>query len=244
MAHPRFYCPYPLAAFRLIELPPELAHHAIRVLRLKAGTSIVLFDGLGGQYPATLAIEGKKGLAQTGAHQDTETELAGDITLVQGIPASDKMDWIIEKAVELGVTKLVPIAAQRSVLQLAGERLGKRRRHWDRIAQSASEQCGRNRLMAIDAPASLHDYLKQTDLQASHALFCHPEAPRPLHQALPAGAARIHLFVGPEGGWSDEEQALVERYKLTPVKFGRRILRTETAGLALIAAVSALQGWH
>lgn len=244
MATPRFYSPTPLTPHHTIELAPELAHHAIRVLRLKAGTDIVLFDGQGGQYPATLIIDGKKGLAQTGAQASIDVELAGDITLVQGIPSGDKMDWIIEKAVELGAKRLIPIAAQRSVLQLSGERLNKRQRHWERIALSASEQCGRNRIMQIDAPLSLQAYLAQIDLTAQQALFCHPEAEQTLAQALTPGLTRITLLVGPEGGWSTQEQEMVKRCGIAPVKFGERILRTETAGLALIAATSALQGWY
>src|SRR3546814_10850077 len=97
MTSPRFYCPTPIAANQTITLPAELAHHAIRVLRLKSGTAIILFDGLGGQYPATLVIDGKTGRAEIGARQDVEAELTGRLTLVQGIAAGDKMDWIIEK---------------------------------------------------------------------------------------------------------------------------------------------------
>lgn len=244
MATPRFYCSSPLEPHQTIELPPELAHHAIRVLRLKAGTAIVLFDGLGGQYPATLLIQGKKGLASTGAHEATEVELVGDITLIQGIPSGDKMDWIIEKAVELGATRIIPIAAQRSVLQLSGERLSKRQRHWERIALSASEQCGRNRIMAVEPVMTLSQLFTQWDLTQQKVIFCHPEAQQNLAQSLEPEDAKIALLVGPEGGWSVDEQALVQRQGFNPVKFGERVLRTETAGLALIAAACALQGWN
>ncbi len=245
MATPRFFCPAALAANTTIELPSELAHHAIRVLRLKPDTDIILFNGQGGQYPARLLIEGRNGLAAIGAHDPVEAELDGDITLVQGIPAGDKMDWVIEKAVELGARRLAPIAAQRSVLQLTGERLRKRMQHWRRIAQAASEQSGRNRIMEIDDPLPLPDYLAQDARQQSAAatLFCHPGSPDTLAQALAPGQDSLALLVGPEGGWSKEEQAAVERHGLTPVSFGKRVLRTETAGLALIAAVSALRGW-
>ncbi len=244
MATPRFYCSSPLAAHQTLELPPELAHHAIRVLRLKTGTAIVLFDGLGGQYPATLLIEGKKGLASVGEHQSVEVELPGEITLIQGIPSGDKMDWIIEKAVELGAARIIPIAAQRSVLQLSGERLSKRQCHWERIALSASEQCGRNRIMAVDPVLSLPQFFSQFDLAQQKTLFCHPEAQQNMTQALALNDKKISLLVGPEGGWSVEEQALVTRQGITPVKFGERVLRTETAGLALIAATSALLHWN
>ena len=244
MAIPRFFCPAALASNTTIKLPPDLAHHAIRVLRLRPDSDIVLFNGLGGEYPAKLGIEGKNGYATLGEHDPAEAELDGDITLVQGIPAGDKMDWIIEKAVELGARRLVPITAQRSVLQLSGERLHKRMQHWSRIAQSASEQCGRNRIMEIDEPVALRDYLARRAGDGGNILFCHPASPHTLTQALEAGQDQLTLLVGPEGGWSGDEQTLVEHHGLTAVSFGKRVLRTETAGLALIAAISALRSWN
>jgi 16S rRNA (uracil1498-N3)-methyltransferase len=227
-----------------MELPPELTHHAIRVLRLKAGSAITLFDGLGGQYGAILRIDGKAGLAEVGPHDNIDVELAGEIILVQGIAAGDKMDWIIEKSVELGASRLVPIAARRSVPQLKGTRLEKRQRHWLRVAQAASEQCGRNRLMRIDAPCSLGEYLQaHRDTPRTQILCCHPAAAAPLHTVLDHNATRISLLVGPEGGWSEAELATADRVGITPVQFGLRVLRTETAGLAMAAAATALLAW-
>lgn len=243
MSIPRFFCPFALAPGQTFELPDELAHYALRVLRLKPGSELVLFDGRGGQYPARLEVEGKKALATLGDHQDVEAELPGAITLVQGLPAGDKMDWIIEKAVELGAARVVPIAAQRSVLQLRGERLSRRRQHWARVAQSASEQCGRNRIMAVEAPQSLADYLAGAGLAGQALLLCHPEADQSLDAALAGDERAVCLLVGPEGGWSEPELDAAFRHAATPVRFGRRVLRTETAGLALIAAVTALKGW-
>ncbi|CFN95225.1 16S ribosomal RNA methyltransferase RsmE [Bordetella pertussis] len=161
MSLPRFYCDARLAPGECVALPEALAHHAVRVLRLRAGAALVLFDGAGGEYPATLEIEGKAAWAQLGAHVPREAELPGRITLVQGLPAGDKMDWVVEKAVELGAWRVSPIAAQRSVLQLNGARAEKRLAHWQRIAQAAAEQCGRNRLMAVDAPQALAAWLAQ-----------------------------------------------------------------------------------
>jgi len=246
MATPRFYCPDGLAANRTIELPQALAHHALRVLRLRDGAAIVLFDGRGGEYPATLRAEdkGKSASALLGAHDAREAELAGEITLLQGIAAGDKMDWIIEKTVELGVHRLVPVAARRSVPQLSGTRLEKRQQHWERVAQSASEQCGRNRIMEIAAPAGLADCLRGLDSQAGLALFCHPEAPQSLAQALRPGMQRLALLIGPEGGWSEDELELARGQGLQAVRHGARVLRTETAGMALVAAASALLGWN
>lgn len=244
MATPRFYCATPLSPDTTLELPQALAHHAVRVLRLKPESEIILFDGRGGQYTATLLVEGKKAYARLGVHDPIEAELAGRITLVQGLPSGDKMDWVVEKAVELGAVCVQPLAAQRSVLQLSGERLRKRLDHWRRIAQAASEQCGRNRIMEVADPQSLQQYLAASTAQAGSILFCHPGSSRTLAQAAQAAGSALTLLVGPEGGWSDEELALVEKHGLTPVNFGARVLRTETAGLALIAAVSALRGWH
>lgn len=242
MAAPRFYHPIALQADTRIALPETLAHHAIRVLRLKDGQEIVLFDGQGAQYPATLHIEGKKGFASLGAAQKPARELAGRITVLQGIASSDKMDWIIEKAVELGVSRFVPIRAQRSVLQLNAERQVKRLAHWQRVIESASEQCGRNRLMELAAPVTLAEHFAQG--QAGLHLFCDPDAPQQLSQAIGQQDQAITILIGPEGGWSPEEQKVALGSQAQAIRFGHRVLRTETAALALTAAISALQGWE
>jgi len=244
MSLPRFFCDTPLSAGARLPLPDALAHHAVRVLRLRAGAAIALFDGSGGEYPATLEIDGKAAWAQLGALNPREAELGGRITLVQGLPSGDKMDWVVEKAVELGACRVSPIAAQRSVLQLGGARLDKRVAHWARIAQAASEQCGRNRLMPVDAPVELREWLARP--AAGLRLLCHPEAAPSLADALAAqpGLRDLSLLVGPEGGWSDEELALAARYGVQAVRYGPRVLRTETAGLALVAAATALLGWE
>jgi len=243
MPLPRFYCELPLAAGATLALPAPLAHHAVRVLRLRDGEAIVLFDGRGGEYPAMLRIEGRQAWAQLQARVPREAELAGTITLVQGLPSGDKMDWVVEKAVELGAARLVPVSAQRSVLQLAGERAEKRLAHWRRIAQSAAEQCGRNRLMQVDAPRPLAEWLDEAP--QGPALLCHPEAADTLAEVLarPPAPAALNLLVGPEGGWTPDELQAAQRAGAQPVRFGPRVLRTETAGLALIAAASALLGW-
>lgn len=249
MPAPRFYCDVPLAAGARIALPDALGHHAVRVLRLRAGEAITLFNGLGGEFPAVLEIDGKAGYAQLGEFNPREAELGGRITLAQGLPSGDKMDWVVEKAVELGAARVCPIAAQRSVLQLSGARLEKRVAHWQRIAQSAAEQCGRNRLMAVDAPQALADWLAQP--ADGLRLLCHPEADQDLAGLLQggseasgaSGAQALTLLVGPEGGWSDKELDAARQAGVQAVRFGPRVLRTETAGLALISAISALQGW-
>ena len=246
MAHPRFYCPEPLSPNQTISVPESLAHH-VRVLRLAAGCSVTLFDGHGGEIEGTLDFIGKNPTVALGEHRSHETELGGHITLVQGLPSGDKMDWVIEKAVELGVARIIPVAAQRSVLQLSGPRLEKRLLHWQRLIQAASEQCGRNRLLAIEAPVSLEQALSATS-QADR-LLCDPVGNMSLKDALlrPEGSAQsaktVSLLVGPEGGWSQQELATASRMGAHSVQFGPRVLRTETAGLALVSAATALLGW-
>jgi 16S rRNA (uracil1498-N3)-methyltransferase len=217
------------------------------VLRLPAGSQIVLFDGSGGQYSAVLDFDGKIAVAALSDHQPIEAELAGQITLLQGLPSGDKMDWVIEKAVELGVTRIIPIAAQRSVLQLSGLRLEKRMLHWSKIIESASEQCGRNRLLQIEPPTHLEKALAVH--QTANRLLCDPEGAEPFHSWLTRSQANlsvtrsITLIVGPEGGWSQSELDCARRLGVQSVKFGIRILRTETAALAMVAAATAVMGW-
>ncbi|MFA5598358.1 MAG: 16S rRNA (uracil(1498)-N(3))-methyltransferase [Pusillimonas sp.] len=244
MSSPRFYCPSPLSANQTLPLPDALTHHAVRVLRLKNNTPIVLFDGSGGQYDAILDIDGKQACAHLGDKNPVERELPGTITLVQGLASGDKMDWIIEKAVELGVHRIVPIAARRSVLQLSGPRLEKRLQHWEKIVKSASEQCGRNRLAQINTPVSLAEFLNQ-GTPDTKALLCHPEANLSLAQAISGTTCQnLTILIGPEGGWSDDELAIAEKKGATRITFGSRVLRTETAGVAMVAAISALKGWN
>lgn len=247
MSIPRFFVPGPLQTGARVALPDTVAHHALRVLRLAPGAAIILFDGQGGSWHATLEAQGKQGYAQLGAFDAAEAELPGRITLVQGIAAGDKMDWIVEKATELGVFAIAPIAAQRSVLRLSGERQEKRLLHWRRIAQAACEQCGRNRLPLIHPPLTLAQWLAQVGDSDMPALLCHPEATDTLAGALPAPSrpgVELALLIGPEGGWSPEELREAGRHAVRQVRFGNRVLRTETAGPALLAAAGALLGWQ
>ena len=246
MADPRFYCSEPVFAGQEIVLPTPLAHH-IRVRRLEAGDTVVLFDGRGGEIAGTLSFEGKKTLVLLGQHSPREAELSGQITLIQALPSGDKMDWIIEKAVELGVHRVIPVAAQRSVLKLSGARLEKRLEHWHGVIASASEQCGRNRLMLLSAPQSLEQAIGTT--APGHRLLCDPEADHTLAEYVAASQHEqkqinaLSLLIGPEGGWNPEETTAASRQGVTNIKFGLRVLRTETAGLALAAATTALLGW-
>lgn len=242
MSYARFFCSLPLAPHTRVELPTELSHHAIRVLRLKDQSPIILFDGSGAQYPAILEIDGKRSFAQLGAAQTVCRELKGKITLAQGLASSDKMDWVIEKAVELGLHEVVPIRARKSVLQLNPERQAKRLTHWQGIIQAASEQCGRNRLMQLAQPCTLEAYLRTPP--KGLLLFCDPGATLQLKDLLTPQHEDIILLVGPEGGWTEDEQQTALKAGAQAICFGHRVLRTETAGLALSAAISALQAWE
>ncbi|HEX7386884.1 MAG TPA: 16S rRNA (uracil(1498)-N(3))-methyltransferase [Castellaniella sp.] len=240
MPAPRFFCPTPLQARQQIALPATTAHHALRALRLVDGDVVTLFNGEGGEYPATLKISGREVLATLGDFENIDSELKGKIRLVQGIASGDKMDWVVEKAVELGVSDLYPIAAERSVLKLIGTRLEKRLQHWRAIVTAASEQSGRNRLLQVHEPASLSRCLGTL---TGLTLVCHPEGKQTFATALARADRELNLVVGPEGGWSPGELDHARGHGLEGIQFGPRILRTETAGIALVAAATAVLGW-
>lgn len=246
MTAPRFYCPVTPEVGDTIALPDVVAHHAVRVLRLKNQAQIILFNGFKGQYTATLEQQGKTVYAHIHAFADINKEIPGHLTLAQGLVSAEKMDWIIEKAVETGVSTLIPIQAHRSIVSLNAERLNKKMRHWEKVIQSASAQCGRNRLMQLETPTSLGAFLQQQNSPgpADALLFCHPEASQPLATTLNPHIETVTALVGPEGGWSDEELHTAEQAGAQPVRFGTRVLRTETAGLVMVSAICALQHWE
>ncbi|KQQ91646.1 16S rRNA (uracil(1498)-N(3))-methyltransferase [Massilia sp. Leaf139] len=236
---PRFYCPQPLAAGAIVDLPEAVAHH-LHVVRMQPGDALTLFDGRGGQYKARLLDSGKKrASAQVGEHEAREAELPYAITLAQGLPEGSKMDWIIEKAVEMGVAAVQPLAARRSVVRLSGERLDKRHAHWQGVIVAASEQCGRNRLAQLAPLAEFERYLAKGDT-APRLLFS-PRATQSLADwARAAGPQALTLLIGPEGGFSaEEEQAAIDAGALA-LSLGPRVLRTETAGIAAVAALNAV----
>ncbi|CAG9176351.1 Ribosomal RNA small subunit methyltransferase E [Cupriavidus laharis] len=234
-----------LAAGTDLELPEAVLRHA-HVLRLAPGDAITLFDGRGGSHDATLLELGKRhALARVGEHDTTETEPPFRITLAQGLAGGDKMDWLIEKAVELGVAAIQPLQAARSVVRLSGERAQKRQAHWQALVEAACEQCGRNRLPAVAPVANLDTWLRAKGEGAR--LLVSPRA----DQSLPAYAAAhreallagsVTLLIGPEGGLAPEEEDAALHAGFTAVSLGPRILRTETAGLACLATLNALLG--
>lgn len=236
----RFFTPEPLPQGDCFELPEALAHHAVRVLRLSAGERIVLFDGLGGEVEAVLEGQGKCWSARLGERRTLERESPLELVLVQALASADKMDWVVQKAVELGVSGVVPVRASRSVLKLSGERADKRVAHWREVAVSACEQSGRNRVPQVADITDLRDYLARTR-NGPQRLILDPVGGRRLTElGRPAGAC--HILIGPEGGWSDDELAACGAAGCAGVTLGPRVFRTETAGLAALAAMQALWG--
>ncbi len=233
--------PEGLAPGATIELPTEAAHHAVRVLRLGEGDPITVIDGRGGEWFARLVRSGPSVRAALESFDASDRSPPLSITLVQALPAADKMDWIVQKATELGVASIRPVAAKRSVVKLSGERMERRCKHWQQIAVSACEQCGMNRVPAV---ASLLDLPQYLGLEAPHndmRLFLAPGAERPLRETKKPGGA-VTLLIGPEGGFEEGEARAITAAGFTPVSLGPRVLRTETAGIAAISAMLALWG--
>ena len=243
---PRFHCPpephNALAPGARISLPETAAHHAVRVLRMQDGDPLILFDGKGGEWQATLKVDaGRTAHATLNAFSERDCESPLDITLVQGLPSGDKMDWVVEKCVELGVTAIQPVAAKRSVIKLNAERMVKRIAHWNAVAGAACEQCGRNRVPVVAPVLDLPQYLAVAKGQNALRLILAPAAGNPL-KTLPRPALPIIAMVGPEGGWAEGEMLAAQAAGFQAVQLGPRVLRTETAGAAVMAALQAVWG--
>lgn len=240
MAIPRFYSPEKLTAGALLALDEQAARHAARVLRLREGDTVALFDGTGGEYPANIAAIGKHSVTvQLGAHLARECETPLDVTLAQAISAGEKMDFTLQKATELGIARIQPLASERSVVRLSGERADKRVSHWQSVVISACEQCGRNRIPPVVPIRPYTDWLGGG--LSGLCLMLSPEAELNLSD-LPRPDRPVTLLIGPEGGFSAAEAAAAQHTGFTPVRLGARVLRTETAALAALAAMQALWG--
>jgi 16S rRNA (uracil1498-N3)-methyltransferase len=239
---PRFYCPPPLIPGSIVDLPETVAHH-LHVVRQQPGDELVLFDGGGGQVRARLLEIGKRrASAEVLAHDAVDVELPFHVTLAQGLPEGSKMDWIVEKAVELGVGAIQPLAAQRSVVRLAGERADKRLAHWQGVVVSASEQCGRNRLAAVAPLADFARWLGTPPAPGTTRILLSPRADASLAQWTRTQAPHaVCVLVGPEGGFSEQEEDAALAAGALALSMGPRVLRTETAGLAALAILAA--GW-
>ncbi|RQO81445.1 16S rRNA (uracil(1498)-N(3))-methyltransferase [Acidovorax sp. FJL06] len=248
---PRFHCPAPLSTGAELDLPPGAARH-VQVLRLQPGDALMLFNGEGGEFDATVLKMGRSDVrVQVGAHHAQEREAPRAVHLLAGITANERMDWLVEKATELGVASITPLVAERSVLKLKGERADKKIAHWQAVAVAACEQCGRNRVPRVHDAIDLAAWVRTqaapaapTAKPAQRLLLSLRPGTAPLHQAAaaaPGGVPQPVLFLsGPEGGLSSAEEDLALQHGFAPVTLGPRVLRAETAPLAALAALTLL----
>ena len=253
MVLPRFFSPERISVGQVIELSAVAAHHASRVLRLRQSDELILFNGNGGEYRATIELINKSGVAVVvEKYLDIERESRLDITLAQTVCASEKMDWIVQKGVELGVRRIQPLVTKRGVVKLSDERAEKRIKHWQQVIIAACEQCGRNRVPPMMPLISISRWLgnqvgerknSSGDYPFGSCFMLSPAAKKGLRD-FPASlaAAPLTLLVGPEGGFAAEEETAAEAAGFVPLRLGERILRTETAALAAVAAMQALWG--
>ena len=226
-----------LAPGATLELPEAVAHHALRVLRLRDGAPVTLFDGSGGEWRATVAATGRgSASAHVEAHDPVERESPLAVTLVLATLATDAMDYAVRKAVELGAAAIVPVVAARSQGASRGER---RVEHWRRIAVAACEQCGRNRIPPVDAPVPLAAWLDRRERQSAGVVLA-PGAGATLRAFAPSST--LDLLVGPEGGFAATELAAAKLAGLHAVALGPRVLKAETASVAALSALLALHG--
>lgn len=240
----RMYFPGELQAGRVCTLAPSQAHHALRVLRLKPGNPVTLFNGDGTEY-ASVVVEANRdrvALDVTGREtRDREAPFA--VTLAQAVSSGERMDYTIQKAVELGVAEIQPLEARRSVVRLSAERAARRIAHWQGVAIAACEQCGRNRVPQILPLAQLDAFLAACEpaKDGERRVLLSPDSARRLRELDPPRGALV-MLAGPEGGFSPEEERAAGEVGFLPVRLGPRVLRTETAAVAALAAMQALWG--
>jgi 16S rRNA (uracil1498-N3)-methyltransferase len=240
MASPRIFCDVRLGPGAQFSLPEDAANHVGRSLRLRPGDALVVFDGRGGEYEAViLRIDRGHVEVKTGAYREPERESPLAVGLVQGLPEADKMDWILQKSVELGASWIQPLVCERSVVRLSGDRAARREAHWQRVVIAACEQCGRNLVPPLRPTLAFRDWAAIPTDAARWMLA--PGADERL-AARPAPAGPVQLLVGPEGGLSERELDIAAAVGFTSLSLGPRVLRTETAPLAVLSAMQALWG--
>lgn len=236
---PRFYIDAPLRAGSVCTLSEDAAHHAIHVLRLREGDEVTLFNGRGGEFAARIAsIQRLKIAIDLLQHRPIERESPLRVCLVQGVSAGEKMDSTVRKAVELGVAEVQPVLAARSVARPKGERADSRHAHWQKVVIAACEQCGRNRIPAVHPLIDLAQYRPDS---AALKILLSPLAELPLSKISFEGN-NVVLAAGPEAGFTAEEEAAFAAAGFVPASLGPRVLRTETAAVAALAALGALRG--
>jgi 16S rRNA (uracil1498-N3)-methyltransferase len=248
---PRFHCPTALIPGEALNLPSGTARH-VQVLRLQPNDEITLFNSEGGEFKAVVTQMGRSDVSvRVGEHNKIERELNRRVHLWSGITANERMDWLLEKATELGATTLLPITAERSVLKLKGDRADKKLAHWQAIAVASSEQCGRNRVLQVCARATLSQAIAQISapaVQAARWVLSLAPGTRSLQEMMQtlktskdessSKTSEIILLSGPEGGLSPAEEAQAIAAGFVPVSLGNRVLRAETAPVAVLSALS------
>jgi 16S rRNA (uracil1498-N3)-methyltransferase len=239
MPLPRIHCDQRLGPGAQFALAADAAQHVSRALRLKAGDALTLFDGRGGEYEAAIQrVDKDRVEVKVGAWRDVEREPRLRVGLAQGLPEADKMDWIIQKSVELGAAWIQPLVCDRSVVRLSGERAARREAHWRRVAVAACEQSGRNTIPDVRPTLGFMSWIAAPGGAPRWLL---DPAGTPI-AGIAAPPSPLELLVGPEGGLSDRERELALSGGASGIALGARVLRTETAPVAALAAIHALWG--
>lgn len=241
IAMPRFYCNANLAQGAAIALPDNAAHHAVRVLRMQAGDAVTLFNGDGTNYAGEiLRVNKTEVVAKIIGAQAINYESPLDVTLAQAISSGERMDYTLQKSVELGINRIQPLAAERCVVKLSGDKIERRREHWQNVVIAACEQSGRTIVPQVLPPMPYMEWLGKREARGLKLMLT-PTASQSLSDvAKPEGC--VCLLIGCEGGFSPSEQHAAESCGFTGIKLGARVLRTETAALAALAAMQALWG--
>ncbi len=236
---PRLYCEGVLSPGATVLLSERAARH-LAALRLKVGDQVVLFNGDGCESSALLAAIGKRGASATVKRRDaTDRESPLTIRLAQGVCASDRMDLVLQKATELGVEAILPVTTTRSIVRLSPERRERRETHWQNVVIAACEQCGRNRIPRVEATTSFPHFIANVTREGIRVLLS-PDGTVAFREL--SVAAPVCVLIGPEGGLAPDEREMATSAGFVPVRFGPRVLRTETAPLAALAALQALYG--
>lgn len=239
MRIPRIYTPQPLTLSASIELEESASHHLLKVLRMQPGRELIIFNNTGREYTATIVSATKKSACVAITRESTvnrESPLTTELAI--GLSRGERFDWVLQKATELGVTRIAPLMTERTEVKLNEDRLQKRQQQWQKIIIGACEQCQRNTLPDIMTPVTLPQYLAQCQAQTRFVL--HHRAATPLNERPPPTS--ITVLIGPEGGLNDNEIDLAEQHQFQPLQLGPRVLRTETAPIAALAIVQNIWG--
>jgi 16S rRNA (uracil1498-N3)-methyltransferase len=241
MRIPRIYTAQAMAVGDEVLLPEQAGEHAVRVLRLERGHPLILINGDGREYDAELASVTRRAVTAVIKHvRMVDREAPLSITLAQSIARGEKMDWILQKATELGVSHIVPVVTERTEVKLDEERAERRMAHWNSVIESACEQCGRTTLPALAAPQRIDRWLAEINF-AGLRLAMIPDGKTTVRELKTMGSG-VMVVVGPEGGLSEQDVGMLRLADFSGLRLGPRILRTETAGIAAIAALQAVYG--